>query len=318
MQQRLSRLLAAIIQIEPHLTAGSVQFLFGVAPDGVTVHTARHHAQLTQGAPGVAATRPHPITLTEMEDLQPCERCLPEPDDRYAVDSLLGALSDQNLAFAVSTLTELESLVASRTVELPDRGPARLDAINNLALEFYGRRLQLDALHHRLLGNPAAPQHNHSVALAATAATTLLAQHEELLADPSVQESLQLYVLAEIGIVPDEEPTLVQLLAVEPYPEYSEPSFVLDDDPSQMLSVTLQVLYAYDTVLDGGVATIPAWAAQTMRLLRPDQLRSLTHRGLGEKERETALALWSRDPQDLYHHLDHCVTAARRLLDAGH
>jgi hypothetical protein len=268
-----------------------------------------------------------PISLAAVMELQPCLSCFNEHD---SLEGLLLAIDDRNLNHAAVILHELRGIEATLNQDDLDHADGsqaslagitisdidgRLHKLDEIALRFLTDSVIVQGIRTQLLTNPVLPQHRFGGEMAEGLVARMHRQLVDRLSTELNLSLLRTHVVDEFGVDRDERPALVQLRAVESFPMFGDSGYLDDIDAhSAQLPLTLRVLFGPTSLLEETLLELPAWAARTMKLLQPSMLRSSIHLYLDPKIAETATALWSRDPEDLYHHLDHCVAAARSLV----
>jgi hypothetical protein len=311
-------LLAHVRRLEPHIGERTLLLDLRLDADGRTFHRPGH---ITEGS-----TAPGPRPLESFLFRNPCATCLPADE---LMPALLAAIDDRNLNRAANILYELVTVqreLGERRQELaPSLASISHTATEQLivgldeaAVRYLTDRMTLQESRARLLANPVLPQHSACSELVDDLLRQLDRDLSASVVKPENLELLKLHTSREFGIDPDITPVTLQLAAAAGVPSFGDPGYLdeLDalDAHATLLPLTLRVLHVPQSLLEEDVVTLPAWAAAAMRLLRPNMIRSSLHRALPDKVLETAIALWSDDPVDLYHHLDHCVSAARSLV----
>lgn len=310
----VEQLLDLVRRLEPHLTPSNLLVDLRIDRDLVRFHRAGH---ITEGS-----TAPGPKPVQSFAALSPCDTCLPREE---LLDGLVASLDDRNLNQAVTLLQEFNEIRAELRDRADRRDPAlrsgdefiRLRALDEAAVRYLTDNITLGDARDRLLANPALPQHKH-----------LLEQLDDLWYDTrqgllSPEHGTQIallraHVQQDFDVSGEDTETLLQLAPVYEFPAFGDAGYFDDldsiDAHAATLPLTLRVLFGHEHLMRMTVAVMPLWAARTIKLLKPAMVRSSLHAGLPPKVGETALKLWSDDPADLYHHLDHCVSAAHRLV----
>jgi hypothetical protein len=335
------QLLDLVRRLEPHLTAQTLLLDLRVDRPNTSTGHGGSSDQSTMSVPPVrrfhraghvteGSSSTGPISLAAAMELQPCPSCFSEQD---SLEGLLLAIDDRNLNHAAVILHELRGIEATLDQDDLDHGgvsavgsiehggvlPADIDGrlrkLDEIALRFLTDSVVVQGIRTQLLTNPVLPQHRFGGEMAEGLVARMHRQLVDRLGSKLNLELLRTHVGHEFGIDGDESIALVQLRAVDSFPMFGDSGNLDDIDAhSAQLPLTLRVLFGPGSLLEETLLEMPAWAARTMKLLQPSSLRSSIHQGLDPKIAETATALWSRDPEDLYHHLDHCVAAARSLV----
>lgn len=315
MKQQVSALLDHVRRLEPHINETTLMLDLRVGTNG-EFHRSGH---ITEGS---SAPGPRPVGF--YQDLRACSSCLPD-DELFG--GLLQAIDDRNLNRAAQILHELtlvERDLRNRSHELVPANQSddvAIAVLDNMATRFLTDSIILADSKDRLLANPVLPAHNACRVLADELIARLRSEIAQRLNSTENAALLRRRAIHEFGIEEDDTPTLVQVAPVMEFPSFGDAGFLEDtdgfEDHSAYLPLTLRVMFSHESLLEEALVTMPAWAALSIRLVKPKMIRSSLHRGLPERIAETASALWSPSTDDLYHQLDHCVTAARRLVDEG-
>jgi hypothetical protein len=312
-RQQVSALLDHVRRLEPHISESTLMLDLRVGPAG-EFHRSGH---ITEGS---SAPGPRPVGF--YQDLRPCSSCLPD-DELFG--ALLQAIDDRNLNRAAQILHELtivERDLGRRSddvVSATQSDDVAIAVLDNMATRFLTDSIILADSKERLLANPVLPAHNACRVLADELIARLRSEIAQKLNSAENAALLRRRAIHEFGIEEDDTPTLVQVAPVMEFPSFGDTGFLDDadgfDDHSVYLPLTLRVMFSHESLLEESLVTMPAWAALSIKLVKPNMIRSSLHRGLPGRIAETATALWSPSTDDLYHQLDHCITAARRLVE---
>jgi hypothetical protein len=308
------QLLEHVRRLEPHHTETSLKLDLRLDAGLRVFHSAGH---ITEGSHA-----PGPRPLAAFLDLQPCADCLP---DAEIFEGLLRSIDDRNLNRGAKILHELTVIQQEIEERVADPEPRvagserRIARFDELALHFLTDMVTLDESRHRLLANPALPHHQVCSEMVETLVSRIRRELDSTIRAEESIDLLRRHTMQEFDTDGDQGPALIQLAPMGNFPTFGDAGYLdeLDelDAHAATLPLTLRAMFAPNELLHEAVVTVPSWAAGVIKLLKPTMVRSSIHRAVPRKVAETAIALWSHDPNDLYHHLDHCITAAYKLVD---